>query len=331
MTASAEHSSSACVRGGPARGRRRGEVGARAQQQESSGIPLEQWAATLGTRNGSTRRAKKQLGQHWLTDPASLNAVADAANVQPGDRVLEIGAGTGLLSSVLLRRGASLIALERDSTLASELECSLLFPVSSASALRADLGAAADRFRCGHRSCKADAKCILDESDARRDGTRPISHDRSLPRVKIVANIPYYLTTDLLERLLPLGDAVSDVVVMIQREVAYRLAKPESVSPTNYRSMTVQCQLYSDTSMYRHVSSKCFQPPPEVESAIACFSLKRPDELPVSDVKRFLSFVKVRFPFVFSRIAFFHRRALNASRFFPRSYASAPSASSYRM
>lgn len=252
---------------------------------------MEKWAASLGTHASSTRRAKKQLGQHWLTDPAALQAMADVAMVDASDYVIEVGAGTGRLTTTLTQRGATVVALERDAKLAEEVEqeCGVL--VSSASALRADIGAACDRLRMGTPA--AEVKRVLDESDTRRNGASEITSDKSLPRAKVVANIPYYLTTDLLERLLPLGDAVSDVVVMVQREVAYRLAQPSAVSPSDYRPMSVMCQLYAETRVCKHVSRKSFHPPPEVESAIAHFSLRRPNEVAVVHVRPFMSFVKV--------------------------------------
>ncbi len=128
--------------------------------------------------------AKKSLGQHWLTDDISLEAMCDAAHVSKGDLVLEIGPGTGELTSRLLKRQAEVIALELDRTLTAQLQ---------------------KRFRHYNST-----QFFVQEGDIRTYDLSNLTSDYS-----IVANIPYYLTNYLLRLLSESSNPPQTAVLLV--------------------------------------------------------------------------------------------------------------------
>ncbi len=184
--------------------------------------------------------AKKALGQHWLTDSASLQAMVASAHVEPGNAVLEIGPGTGTLTDELVKAGALVTALEFDTSRIPELE---------------------------RRFANADNKPVIEPGDIR-------SYDFSvLPRdYKVVANIPYYLTANLLRRFVDAENKPLNVSLLVQKEVAERItAKPGQLS-----QIAVYTQLYYEVSLGELVPAYLFTPPPKVDSQILI--LKRREE-----------------------------------------------------
>src|SRR5579872_3356412 len=134
--------------------------------------------------------ANKRLGQHWLNDPASLSAIVDAAAIRPDEVVLEIGPGQGSLTKVLVKYAQQVIAVELDKTLADDLPKRV----------------AAENLQVIHQN-------ILDFD------VTPLPH-----KYKVVANIPYYLTSHLLRRLSESSRAPELAVLLVQQEVAERVA-----------------------------------------------------------------------------------------------------------
>ncbi len=137
---------------------------------------------------------KKSLGQHFLRSGAYLSAVAEAAKVQKEDTVLEIGPGEGTLTEVLLRRGAKVIALEKDTRLIQFLK---------------------DKF-AGHN-------IHIVEGDA-------LEYEPKFKRYIVVGNIPYYITGALFKKFLTAKHQPSTLVFLVQREVAQRIARSEKES-----------------------------------------------------------------------------------------------------
>jgi 16S rRNA (adenine1518-N6/adenine1519-N6)-dimethyltransferase len=136
----------------------------------------------------------KSLGQHWLYDETALNEVADAADVTTGDTVLEVGPGLGTLTAILLARGATVIAVEKDKQLASRLRKTDQLKIVEADILEFDLT------------------------------TLPSGY-------KVAANIPYYLTSPLIRMLLESTNSPSCIGLLIQKEVAERIvAQPGAMS-----------------------------------------------------------------------------------------------------
>lgn len=179
-------------------------------------------------------KAKRHLGQHFLTDPRILNRIADALGASPGDRVLEIGPGRGGLTRVLLERGLRVTAVERDPDLTPSLRAE--FPqltLVEGDALRLDWAAAV--------------------------GARPGE------AWWVAGNIPYQITSPLIDKALEPPRPVR-IVYLVQREVAERLAA-EPGTPA-YGALTVGVRVLAGVQRLFAVPAGAFQPRPRVESAV---------------------------------------------------------------
>jgi len=180
-------------------------------------------------------RASRARSQNFLADPDVLQSILDLADAQPTDRILEIGPGLGILTGGLLEAGAGVTAIELDRGLAAYLQRRF-----------------EDRVAAG--------RLELIEGDAL---------DRELlqvvePPFKVVANLPYHVTSPILHRLLGGLPRPERLVLMLQLEVAERIAaKPGSMS---YLSAFVQ--YHAEVSIARRVPAAAFEPAPKVESAI---------------------------------------------------------------
>ncbi len=189
--------------------------------------------------------AKKALGQHWLTDIASLRAMVDAAHVAPRDTVLEIGPGTGTLTAELVKAEAIVTALEFDTHRIPELE---------------------------RRFANASPQPTIEPGDIRTYDFGQLPKD-----FKVVANIPYYLTANLLRRFVDVDNKPLYASLLVQKEVAERIA----AKPGNLSQIAVYVQLYYEVSVGELVPAYLFTPPPKVDSQILI--LKR-RETPLYDL-----------------------------------------------
>ena len=180
-------------------------------------------------------RARHALSQNFLADPEVLSAILDEANPRPGDRVLEIGPGLGLLTGGLLDAGAAVTAVELDSGLAAFLR---------------------ERFA----PALAAGQLALVEGDAL---------DQDLVRLvpepyDVVANLPYHITSPILHALLGEAPRPRRLVLMVQREVAERIAAP--AGKMSYLSVFVQ--YHARVRIAFRVPPEAFEPEPAVESAV---------------------------------------------------------------
>lgn len=181
-------------------------------------------------------RAKKSLGQHFLTSKRIARDMVSAAAVSRKDHVLEIGPGKGILTEALLHTGAYVVAVEKDSRLISELEQKF-----SEELERGQL-----------RLSEADALTIdLDEVGLQKYN------------FKVVANIPYYITGAILEYYLSHLRQPGHMTLLVQKEVAERIAKDKKGS---LLSMSVRA--YGAPRYVKTISAKHFKPQPKVDSAI---------------------------------------------------------------
>lgn len=172
---------------------------------------------------------KKSLGQHFLHSRHYLNAVADAADIQKGDTVLEIGPGEGALTSVLLERGAKVVAIEKDAR---------LIPILT------------EKFTKNFTLIEADA---LEVAVAKL----------KLKNFKVVGNIPYYITGALLRKFLSEQQQPSVLVFLMQKEVAERIARSSKES-----ILSLSVKAYGEPKYVKTVPKGAFVPPPSVDSAI---------------------------------------------------------------
>lgn len=214
---------------------------------------------------------KKSLSQNFLIDGNIIKKIVTTAKVMPGDVVLEIGSGPGALTEELLNAGAIVVAVERDHVLAKGLE----------------------------RLQTVDGRLNVFCEDILQFPFHEILPKflKDGQKVKIIANLPYHVTTPILTHFIDKNDLFSSFIVMVQEEVGRRFtAKPGS---KEYGSITVFLNFYSSPNYGFSVSRHCFYPPPKVESAIVILDLKTPP--PISNVINF---------FKLTRQAFEHRRKM---------------------
>ena len=176
-------------------------------------------------------RQNKSLGQHWLYDESALNEVADAADAKANDTVLEIGPGLGTLTDILLKRGAKVIAVEKDEALASRLQKNDYLTVIEGDILQFDLAQLPDGY-------------------------------------KVAANIPYYLTSPLIRKLLEATNRPTQIGLLIQKEVAERISAEAGAMSI----LSVSVQYYADVLLGSVVPAALFDPPPKVDSQIISIS-----------------------------------------------------------
>jgi 16S rRNA (adenine1518-N6/adenine1519-N6)-dimethyltransferase len=200
---------------------------------------------------------KKELGQHWLHDSMVLSAIVDAADVNSGDSVLEIGPGLGTLTDVLATRGAQVTALEFDKDLMPKL---------------------AKKF-----SNTEHVK--IEYGDVRTFDFRKMPKN-----YKVVANIPYYLTSHLIRSMSESANPPSVAVLLIQKEVAERIC----ASPGQMGILSVTAQFYFECSLDIEVPAELFTPPPKVDSQVIVLKHRKQKLFDV-DEKAYFHLVKAGF------------------------------------
>ncbi len=192
-------------------------------------------------------RPTKGLGQNFLIDKNTIDRIVGAANIQPGEVVLEVGPGLGVLTQALLIAGAQVVAIEKDERLVHVLT---------------DLFRDEDDFTLIHNDALgADLSALLFES---------VSGAPQAPSFKVVSNLPYYVTSPLLMHVLEARVAFERIVVMIQKEVAQRLAAAPGTK--EYGSLSVAVNYYADVESVGIVPPTVFYPAPSVSSQIVALS-----------------------------------------------------------
>jgi len=214
--------------------------------------------------SSSPPAAIKRLGQNFLIDPNIVRNIVALAALTPTDPVLEIGPGRGILTEALCRATGHVTAIEVDPRLHAYLT--------------------------ERQPQLSNLTLVLDDAM-----TYPIEHLTS--GTIVVANLPYYLSTPLLFRLLDQRDRFPRMVLMLQNEVADRLvANPGS---SNYGVLSVMAQYVAEITKAFRVSAQCFRPRPEVGSAVVLLKTKHQRALPQEEEPKFAALV---------RAAFAHRR-----------------------
>ena len=200
---------------------------------------------------------KKSLGQHWLRDRLTLEYIADCAELSTNDTVLEIGPGLGTLTSQLLRRAGKVIAVEFDGDLAKKLPGQ--FPGKNLEVIQSDI----------------------------------LSFDLTKLPVgyKVVANVPYYITSKIVQHLMTSVNKPSTTVLLVQKEVAERLA----AKPGDMSVLAISAQLYADVSLGDIVPADLFTPPPKVDSQVVILRTRTTPLLTGVSEKEFFRVVKAGF------------------------------------
>lgn len=207
-------------------------------------------------------RMSKKLGQNFLIDARIVQGIVDAAEIQPGDRVLEIGPGIGTLTQGLAEAGADVTAVELDKKLPAVLKETL----KAYDNVRIVLGD------------------ILKVNIPEIMGEGPF---------KVAANLPYYITTPILMTLLERHLPITQMVTMVQKEVAERMtARPGS---RIYGALSVAVQYYTEPEIVLDVPPRSFIPAPEVMSVVVSCRVRKEPAVKVSDEKLFFRVVKAAF------------------------------------
>lgn len=208
-------------------------------------------------------RFKKGLGQNFLIDDSVLDDVVDGAEVSDEDFIIEIGPGFGTLTRALLRRAKRVCAIELDDKLLPILEDELK---------------EFDNFELIHN----DALKV--------DFNELIGDEKS---VKLVANLPYYLTTPIIVNLLTGGYNFKSLTIMIQKEVAQRIDSEPNCKA--YGAFSILVQYYCDTKILRLVPPTAFLPEPKVESMVIRLDRLNEPKVKVKDEALFFSIVRKSF------------------------------------
>ncbi|MAF86100.1 MAG: ribosomal RNA small subunit methyltransferase A [Dehalococcoidales bacterium] len=213
--------------------------------------------------------ARKSLGQHFLIDEEVLKLITLAAELTPTDVIMEIGSGLGVLTRELARQSGWVVAVELDNRLAATLKQTLA-SLNNVTIVNKDI-------------LEIDPADLLQEQKAR--------FPSAINSYKVVANLPYYITSHVLRHFLETAVKPELMVVMVQKEVAEAIvAKPGQMSV-----LSVSVQFYGEPRIISYVPARCFYPPPEVDSAILRVVLYHQPTVAVTDEKSFFELVRAGF------------------------------------
>jgi len=209
-------------------------------------------------------KPKKRLGQHFLIDESVLERILSAAELGPGEIVVEIGPGLGILTEGLAKRGAKVIAVELDSKLVALLKKRLAaFP--DVKIIHADI-------------LKVTPRQLLENN---------LTASELVRGYKVIANLPYYITSPVLSHFLGAQPRPSKMVVMVQKEVGEAIA----ATPGKMSLLSVKTQFYSQPTIVSYVPAASFYPPPKVDSVILRLDVYSQPPIEVSDVASFFDIV----------------------------------------
>lgn len=210
---------------------------------------------------------KKSLGQNFLIDTNILNRIVDHANLTEESGAIEIGPGIGALTEQLLRRSKKVVAFEIDQRLLPILE-ETLAPYSNKKIIHQDV-------------LKADVASIVAEEFA------------GIEDVMVVANLPYYVTTPIIMKLLEDKLPIRGIVCMLQKEVAERIAaKPGN---KDYGSLSIAVQYYTEAETVMIVPKTVFVPQPNVDSAVIRLTVRKTPRVSVKDEAFFFTVTRASF------------------------------------
>ena len=210
--------------------------------------------------------ANKNFGQNFLIDENVLKNIVKASEVQKEDLIIEIGPGLGTLTSFLLEKAGKVICVEIDKKMLNILT---------------------DRF-----SLYENFELINDDI-LKVDLNKVISKNSNFKNVKVVANLPYYITTPIIMKLLEDKINLKSITVMVQKEVAKRLTETPGGKETG--SITYSINYYTDAKLILEVSKECFIPSPKVDSAIIKLDLLKTPRIKLENEELFFKIIKSAF------------------------------------
>ncbi len=216
-------------------------------------------------------RTKKRLGQNFLVNPDVISDILDFADISPDDIVLEIGPGVGFVTEQLVKYAKKVIAIELDEEAIKELE-----------------KIECDNLQIIHQDIlKTNIWELIPEGE----------------KVKVVANIPYYITAPIIAHLLGEVDdldnknrnSIKDIILMVQEEVARRVVADETSPSKEYGLLTILAQFWADCEILRLVGRRSFYPSPKVNSALIGLKINEKPRLELSDYSHFRRTIKAGF------------------------------------
>lgn len=222
-------------------------------------------------------RAKKSLGQNFLNDQRVARRIIDSVSPLANDIIIEIGPGPGALTLMLAKQSGYVVAVEIDARFVDELQ----------------------------RKVKTDNLWVVNRDALDMDwveftkGAMSMLHPpgRENPdrrRVRVVANLPYYISTPIIEKLLPLGShRLFDMTLMLQKEVADRVTT--GPGSKEYGSLSVMVQYYCDATKLFEVPPSAFTPEPKVQSAVIRLTVRERPAVEVANEARFFALVRAAF------------------------------------
>ncbi|WAW15033.1 16S rRNA (adenine(1518)-N(6)/adenine(1519)-N(6))-dimethyltransferase RsmA [Peptostreptococcus equinus] len=227
---------------------------------------LSSHKATMEVVNKHGFRFSKSLGQNFLIDDNIIDKIVEGANAGKNDKIIEVGPGIGTLTRALASKSEKVLVVEIDKSLIPILE-DTLSDFDNIKVVNEDI-------------IKADVKTLIDQN---LDGGP----------VKLVANLPYYITTPIIMRFLEESINVSDIVVMVQKEVAERMnAKP---GKKDFGALSVAVQYYCDTEIVAKVPRHLFVPQPNVDSIVIALRVRPEKKYKVDNEELFFKAVKAAF------------------------------------
>lgn len=214
-------------------------------------------------------RTKKRLGQNFLINGEIIQDIIEFANISPEDTILEIGPGVGFVTEQLIKHAKRVIAVELDEEAIKELK---KLNAPNLEIIHNDI-------------LKTDISSLCEE------------------KVKVVANIPYYITSPIIAHLLGEVDDldnknrahIKDIILMVQEEVARRMVASENSQGKQYGLLTILSQFWADVKILKLVGRKSFFPAPKVNSALVKLDVKTEPRLKLTDYTHFRKTVKAGF------------------------------------
>ena len=214
-------------------------------------------------------KTKKRLGQNFLIDGQTISDIIDFADIQPEDTVVEIGPGVGFVTEQLIKHAKQVIAIELDEEAVKELE-----------------------------KLEAPNLKIIHNDILKQDLSK-----LSDGKIKVVANIPYYITSPIIAHLLGEIDdlnnknrnKITDILLMVQDEVARRMVANENSPSKQYGLLTILSQFWAEVKIMKPVGRRSFYPAPKVNSALVKLTVRENPLLDLSDYSHFRKTIKAAF------------------------------------
>lgn len=198
-------------------------------------------------------KPSKRLGQNFLIDKSVLRKIIETANLSPRDTVLEIGPGLGILTIELAKRAKKVMAVEKDK-----------------------------------KMCRILKEILRDYRNVKIINQDALSYELQVTSYKLIANLPYYITSPVIRKFLEAENPPKEMVLMVQKEVAQRIV----AKPLRMNLLAVAVQFYAKAEIVSYVRKKSFYPQPRVDSAIIKIV---PQPIPKINTKKFFQLVKTGF------------------------------------